>query len=129
MVEMPVDEIVDVFAVRNGFVTTIRAMNVCFVMPRAIVVWRAFLRIGRRHLHAVIVNVVTVRVMQVAIVKIVDVTIVLHSGMAAVGAMHVGVRARMLPMCFRHCFVLSRCRQPPHGLSRPLYGPGLPFLS
>ncbi len=58
-----------------------------------------------------------------AILKIVRVALVIHSGMAAVWAMLVGVSAGMLLVSLRHKFVLSETRRrcdradrPPHAL-------------
>ena len=47
---------------------------------------RAFVRIRRVHLNAVVLHVTLVRVMQVAIVQIVRVAIVFQGRMAAIGA-------------------------------------------
>jgi hypothetical protein len=52
---------------------------------------RAFLRIRRVHLNAVVLHVTLVRVMQVAIVQIVRVAIVFQGRMATIGAVLVAV--------------------------------------
>lgn len=74
-------------------VATVRTVNVLFVVSRAVMAWCAFLRVNRGYLDAVIVHVVAVRMMQVAVVKIIDVAIVLHRHMTTVRAMFVAVSA------------------------------------
>lgn len=56
-----------------------------------------------------VVHVIAVRVMQVAIMKIIRVSIVCHCRMAAVRTMLVAVSTRMLLVTFRHRLVLSQC--------------------
>ena len=75
MVEMTVDEIVDVIAVRHRFMAASRTVNMARLMAAA--VSGTHIGIGRAYFEPVFVHMITVRVMQVAVVQIVDV-IVMH---------------------------------------------------
>lgn len=47
--------------------------------------------VRRSHLNLMVIHMITVSVMQVAIVKIISVAVVFHGGVPAVWAMHVAV--------------------------------------
>ena len=85
MVEMPVDEVVEMISVGNGFVTTARAMHMVCVVPPACVVSGAASRIRLIHVDRVLIDVVFVGVMEMAVVKVVHVITVLYGGVAAIG--------------------------------------------
>jgi hypothetical protein len=104
MVQMAIYKVVHVITMRYGRVATVFAVNVSLIVRRAVVAWRTFLGIRRIDVNAVLVEVIAMSVMQVAVVKIVGVAVMPHSHMAAVGAMHVGVSAVMLPVSFRHAY-------------------------
>jgi hypothetical protein len=91
MMQMAVHQVIDMVAMRHGFVAAVSAVNVCLLMGRAVVVRRAFLGIRRGHLDLMVFHTITVSVMQVAIVQIIGVAIVFHGGMPAVWAMYVAV--------------------------------------
>jgi hypothetical protein len=78
-------------AMWHGFVAAVGTVSVGPLMCGAAVVRGAFLRIRRGHFNLVIVHMITVSVMQVAIVKIIGVAVVFHGGVTAVWAMHVFV--------------------------------------
>lgn len=90
---MAIHQVIDVISVWRRRVATVRTVNVGLVMSGAVMAWCAFLGVNRGYLDAVIVHVVAVRMMQVAVVKIIDVAIVLHRHMTAVRAMFVAVSA------------------------------------
>lgn len=87
VMQVAIHQIVNMVAVWDGLMPTPRAMNVIRCMSCAGVVWRAHIRIGVRHLYLVLINMILVRMMQVAIVQIINVTVVLNSRMATVWAM------------------------------------------
>jgi hypothetical protein len=87
MMQVTVDQIVDVIAVRNGLVATSGTVHVARLMSHALVLRRAAVGIARRNLEHVLVNVIAVRVMQMPVVKVVRVIAVSNGGMAAVRAM------------------------------------------
>ena len=92
VVQVAIHQVIDVTPVWHGLVATVRAMNVRLIVPRAAVSWRTFLGIHSVYFNPVVVHMIAMRVVQVAIVKIVRVTIVLHSRMAAIRPMLVAVR-------------------------------------
>jgi hypothetical protein len=76
VVQVVVDEVVDVIAVRHLCVAARRSMHVPGLVPRAHVAGRAALGMRRIDRDRALVHVIAVRVMQVAIVQVVDVTVV-----------------------------------------------------
>jgi hypothetical protein len=89
-VQPPVDEVVDVIAVRNGLVTAVAAVRVIALGRGGVPAGMCL--IDRDH---VLVDVVLVRVMQVPVVHVVDVIVVANGGVAAVRSMLVSVCAFM----------------------------------
>jgi hypothetical protein len=99
VVKVAVDQIVDMVAMRDWVVTTAWTMLVALRMAAAIMVRRATIGIGSTHSDRVLVEVILVRVMQVAVVEIVHVTLVPHCCVAAAWAMLV----RMIVMDVVRC--------------------------
>lgn len=87
MMQVPVNEVVHVIAVRDRFVAAVGAVNVVGRMAAAVVAWRAVRWIGRGHGDAVFVNMIAVGMMQVTIVQVVRVAVVLDRGVAAAWTM------------------------------------------
>jgi hypothetical protein len=101
VMQVAVDEVVDVIAMRHLFVAAARAVAVAVRMRAAIVRGRALVGIVRAHRHDVLVHMVAVLVMQMAVVQVVDVVPVLDTGVPAVGTMNVVVLFVGLVVC--HC--------------------------
>ena len=91
MVQMAIHQVINMVAMRHGFVAAIGTVSVGLLIGGAALVWRTFLRIRRSHLNLMVIHMITVSVMQVAIVKIISVAVVFHGGVPAVWAMHVAV--------------------------------------
>lgn len=87
MVQMPVDQIVDMVAVRHGLVSAARTMPVVLRMAIAGMVRGAGGRIARVDVQDMLVDMIAVRMMKVTVVKIVYVVAVPYGDMAAAGAM------------------------------------------
>ena len=87
VVEASVDEVISVLAVRHSLVAAARAMEVLTAIVLAVAVVRELL-IDRKR---VLIDVVAVRLVQVAIVNEVDVTFVDDRRVAAAGAVDVVV--------------------------------------
>jgi hypothetical protein len=104
MVQMAAHQVVNMVAMRHGFMAAVCAVSVLLFMGRAAVVRRAFLRIRRGHLDPMVVHMIAVSVMQVAIVKIIGVAVVFDGGVPAVWAMDVAVSPRVLLVSLTHCF-------------------------
>lgn len=93
MVQVTVDQVVDMIAVRHRLVAAAWTVLVAFWMARAIVVRRAAIGIGRTHGDDVLIEVVLVRMMKMAVVEIVDVAIVPYRRVTALRAVLVRVVA------------------------------------
>lgn len=91
MMQVAIDQIIDVVAVRDRLVTASWAMNMAGLVPRARVSRRAPVGILRRHLYDMFIDVTRMHVMQVTIVQIVHMITVLHGRMPASGTMLVVV--------------------------------------
>ena len=85
MVQMPVDEVVEMIPVRNGFVTATGAVHMACVVRPTSVVSGAASRVGFIHVDPMLIDVVLVGVMEVAVVKVVHVITMLHGGVATIG--------------------------------------------
>jgi hypothetical protein len=91
VVQVALDEVIRVIAMRHGRVSTARAVDMVGGVSGAAVVRRALGGVGRIDGDRVLVDVIAVDVVQVPVVEIVDVTRVLDRGMPAVGAVNVVV--------------------------------------
>ena len=78
--------------VRNGFVPAISPVFVAILMRSAFVVRSTRCRVLPTHTDFVFINVITVRMMEVPVMKIVLMTVMLHGHMSAVWTVHVRVR-------------------------------------
>ena len=101
MMEMAADQIIHVIAVRNRQVAAIGAVLMAAFMPAAAVAGCASLRIPIADAEAVLLDVIAAQVMQVTVVKIIDVTVVPDGGVSAIGPVDVGV-ALVRWMFWRH---------------------------
>lgn len=81
---MPVDQIVDVITMRNGFVPAARAVHMLCLVRRAGMTGRAPGRVLVVHREAMVVHVIPVHVMQVTIVQEVHMLLVAHAGVPAI---------------------------------------------
>jgi hypothetical protein len=86
VVEVALDQVVDVIAVRHAGMSAGGAVNVVGGVAGAAVVRRALRRVGRVDGDRVLVDMIAVDVVQVPVVEIVDVAGVLDREVAAVGA-------------------------------------------
>jgi hypothetical protein len=91
VVQVALDQVVRVIAMRHGRVSAARAVDVAGGVAGAAVVRGAPGGVGRVDGDRVLVDVIAMDAVQVAIVEIVDVTGVLDRGMAATGAVYVVV--------------------------------------
>jgi hypothetical protein len=102
VMQMTIDEIVDMIAVGDRFMPAARAMHVSRLMAAAHMVRRAAIRIDRRDRQHMFVHMAAMHVMQMPIMKIVDMTVVLHSRMPAARAMLMGMVGVMWLFAIRH---------------------------
>lgn len=83
VVEVAVDQIVHVLAMRHCFVSAAKPMHMSFRMAGALVPGCATFRISLRYAYRVFIGMAAVRVVQVSIVQIADVIIMHHACVAA----------------------------------------------
>ena len=83
MVQMAVDKVVDMIGVRHALVTAARTVHVSALMPFARVIGRAHRPIPAIAFQHVLVDMITVHMMQVTVMQIVGVAVVVDSGMTA----------------------------------------------
>jgi hypothetical protein len=91
MMEVAANAIIDVGAVRNRLVAAARAMNMAGVMTPAAMVRSAAVGVLPGDVDHVLVDMILMRMVEVAVVQIVDVAAVAHGGMAATRTMLVSV--------------------------------------
>ncbi|MBI4893898.1 MAG: hypothetical protein HY821_24995 [Acidobacteria bacterium] len=91
MMQMAVHQVVDMAAVRHGLMAATGPVLVIRLMPGAAVAGRARIGIRFAHLQRLLVEVVSVRPVQMAVVQIGDAPLVDDGRVAAALAMDVGV--------------------------------------
>jgi hypothetical protein len=82
MMEMAADAVIDMVGVRNRLVAAAGTMDMTGVMAAAAMVRRAAVGVVAGYLDHVLVDMILMRMVEVAIVQIVDVAAVAHSGVA-----------------------------------------------
>src|SRR5438105_4137677 len=88
---MAAHKVVHMITVWDALMSAAGAMNVPGFVCAAIVPWRAVVGIFSSSGNLMVVHMIAMHVVQVPIVKIVGVALVLHGGVAAIGAMLVRV--------------------------------------
>ena len=89
MMQLSANQVVHMVAMRNGRMTTVGAMNMLPVM--AFRSKRAFVRVGVADGNNVFINVVAVRMVQMAVVEIIHVPVVHDGDMPAIFAVDMGM--------------------------------------
>lgn len=69
VVQMVLDQIIDMIAVRHRFVAAARSMHVPGCVPGAAVIRGAALRVGRGDLDHVLIDVIVMRVVEMPVVQ------------------------------------------------------------
>jgi hypothetical protein len=83
MVQMSIDQVVGMVAMRHRFVSAARAMPMRRIVPAAAVVRRAAVGIRCAHFDDVFVDVIPVRMVEMAVVKVIDVALMADRNMTA----------------------------------------------
>lgn len=91
MMQVAVNQIIGVVAVRNCRVAAVGPVLVAAFVFAAIVLGSAALRVGAGHVEAVFLNFLALRMVQMAVVEVIDVAIVNDAGVAAIRAVFVSV--------------------------------------
>ena len=107
VVQVAVDEVVDMVTMRNRLVAAAGAMRVRRVMAGAVVGRGALVGVLVRHLDHVFVHVITVGVVQVAVMQIVHMVAVVHAGVLALRAMGMRMGLVMVVITFGHAELLA----------------------
>lgn len=114
VMQVAIDEVVDVVAVRNGFVATVWAVDVVAGVGLALVIGGAVRGVGWAHFEGVLIHMVIVHMMQVPVVEIVNVVGVLDGRVSAAFAMNMVVRSVFFAVAHLSwlslsCFITSTC--------------------
>ena len=91
MVEVPLHQVVGMIAVGNRLVSAVGPVFVVFLVPTAFVLRGTRCLVFTTDGNLVLVNMITVRVMEMPIVKVVLVAVVLHDRMSAIRTVRVRV--------------------------------------
>jgi hypothetical protein len=91
MVQVPIDEVVHVVAVGHRGVTAVRTMDMPRNMATAAVLGGALCRVGAVDVKPMLLDTLAIRMMKMAVVKIVHVIVVLDGLVPAVGTVLVRV--------------------------------------
>jgi hypothetical protein len=89
VVQVPGHQVIHVIAMRHCFVTASRSVLVSRIVPRALVLGCAGIRIGSTHFDHVLIEMIPVRLMQMTVVQIIDMVVVPDGHMATPCAMNV----------------------------------------
>ena len=105
MMKVVAHDVADVIAVGNGRVPAVRAVGMSGFVVAAGVPWLALRLIPHPHRQRVVVHAVIVNVVHVAVVQVVAMPFVLDGRMATVSAMNMAVR--VVPAVLVHLRVRS----------------------
>jgi hypothetical protein len=107
MVQLAIHKVINMVAVRYGFMAAVEAVRVGLPIDAAVVARRAFVRVHHGNLNLMVVDMIAVDVMQMAIVKVIGVAVMSHCRVPTVWAMHMAVSPRVLMVGRSHDSILS----------------------
>jgi hypothetical protein len=118
VMQMTIDQIVRMVTVRDSLMATARPMAVRCVMSAATMIGCTTVWIRGAYRKHVLIHMIFVRMMQMAIMQIVDVAIVTNSGVAAAGSVLMRVIRvnRMIVRSHGFSFPGERCRASMRGV-------------
>lgn len=90
-VEMSINEIIGVIAMRYSFMTTVCTVRVVRIVAVADVAVGADVKVGLANGDDMLINVSLMKAVQMTVVQVIDMALMLNGGVTAVGAMLVGV--------------------------------------
>lgn len=91
VMEVAIDQIIDMLAMRHGFMTAVRSMYMSLRMACALMFRRAAFRIGRGYVYHMLIDMVAVRVVQMPVMQVIDVPIVHDTCMTTFRAMRMSM--------------------------------------
>ena len=110
MMQVAIHQIVNMISVRNGLMAAIGTMHMLRIVTFALVSLCAVVRVGGAHLKLVFIDVAFMRVVQVAVMQEVGMTVMLDGDMAAVAVVLMGV-VRMRDVLAHGVLLLVRNRK------------------
>src|SRR5580700_4599978 len=75
VMQVILDQVINVISMWNSLVPAVRTMHVILVVSPTVVLGSAVGRIGAAHVNPVLVDMISLNIMQMAVVKIIDVAI------------------------------------------------------
>ena len=87
MVQVPINQIIDMVTMGDGFVAASGSVHMGSIVPGALMRGGAVCWVGTGYTDGVLVNVIAVGVMQVPVVKVINVAIMGDGRMPAIWAM------------------------------------------
>jgi hypothetical protein len=103
VVKVPIDEIVDVVAVRDGVVPAARTVDMGVRVSVATVPWRAAVGVRCVDRDRALVDMIAVHRVEMTVVQVVGMPVVLDGTMPAVRAVNVSVAGVNLVVVHREC--------------------------
>lgn len=100
VMQVTLDQIVEMIPVGNRFMATAGPVNVACLVPRAGMIRRTHIRVFVADLQAMLVDMITVRKMEIPIMQVVDVALVLDPRVATTGA--VSMTVSFMNVAIRH---------------------------
>lgn len=91
MVQVAIDQVVDVIAMRNWLMAAPRAMSVVWVVAFAAVLRSTGIGIRSGHLDDMFIYMIFMKVMQVAVMEVINMVTMHDAGMTTIRAMLVGM--------------------------------------
>ena len=105
MMEVSVNQVVNMIAMRDGGMAAVWPMNVLRRMPRSSKPGRALFRVHSADGNRVLVHMIAMRMMQMAVMKIIHMAFMVDGCVAAAGAMDV----RMVRVSGAGMFLAHKC--------------------
>lgn len=106
MVQVPIDEIIDMGAVRDGFMAATRAVDVSSFVTRGR--RGAAVGLSGAGFDDVFIDVIAVRMMQMPFVQVIDVPVMFHGRVAAAGAVVMIVMRMNFVIAHNYSFLHER---------------------
>ncbi len=111
VVQVPIHQIIDVVAVRHGFMTTVWTVHMARFVCATRVMRRADHRVAVVHCERVLIHVVAVRRVQMPVVQVVHMIVVHNRRMSAVRAVHMRMIFVDFVVAHASTFILGRGAQ------------------
>jgi hypothetical protein len=106
MVQVSIDQIIHMIPMRHRFVTAAGSMDVIRVVSRAGVLRRADIGIGRRYGNRVLIDMVAVRMVQVAVMQVIHMVLMTYGDVSAAGSMDMVMVLMVGVSASRHAYLL-----------------------